>query len=528
MEKYVKPIAGESAIEMKKYLTLDEEHVQKILDIKLKVFNREITPEQAKKLVNETFDHITAEEFAYGEQQLYDAGITDEIMVEGMDDILDVFKDVLETRKLDLPAGHPVQTYADEAAALQKLILKIELKLKAKFIKNEWLELYEQLKQINIHFSRKQHQLFSALERKGFDRPSKIMWTFDDRVRDAIKDAYELLLADKDQLFLEAQPRVIYLVRDILAKESDILYPTSLKLLSDEEFVSMRISDDEIGYCLIDNPPPYKGSGRSGPGTKSGISESKEDKLYKDLMAVFEKHGLSNDKLNNNALLDVATGRLSLEQINLIYKHMQVDLSYVDENDEVRFYTDTTHRVFPRSAGVIGRKVQNCHPRESLDKVEGIINAFRKGEQNMAEFWLDKGDKFIYITFTAVRDEKGNYRGTLESMQEVSHIRSLKGSNRLISWTNSGSSKPAKESSGQNTANKYGLTSDTLISGLLEQYPLLKNFMLELSPEYERLNDPAVFNSMKDVATLEIVSKVGGFKTEELIKKIISFIDNKS
>ncbi len=240
-------------------------------------------------------------------------------------------------------------------------------------------------------------------------------------------------------------------------------------------------------------------------------------------MFVFEKHGISNKSMSND-LLDVTTGRLTLEQINLIYQHMQVDLSFVDENDEVRFYTDTTHRVFPRSAGVIGRKVQNCHPRESLDKVEGVINAFRNGEQDKAEFWLDKGDKFRYITFVAIRDKKGNYRGTLESMQEVSHIRSLSGSNRLLSWN-----EPfAKKSSEQNADNKYGITSSTLIAGLIEKHPSLKEFMLKLSPEYERLNDPSVFNSMKEVATLEIVSQVGGFKVENLIEKIVSFIDNKS
>ncbi|HAH56566.1 MAG TPA: histidine kinase, partial [Bacteroidales bacterium] len=185
MKSYKNPVTGDSDIEMKKHLTLDDERIQKMLDIKLKVFNKELTPGQARILVNETFDQISAEEFAYGEQHLYNAGITDEIMAEGMDDIIDVFRDVLTVNKLNLPSGHPIQTYADEAAAIQKVVHQMEAKLKGKFIKNEWLELYAKLSQINTHFSRKQHQLFSALERKGFDRPSKIMWTFDDRVRDA-------------------------------------------------------------------------------------------------------------------------------------------------------------------------------------------------------------------------------------------------------------------------------------------------------------------------------------------------------
>ncbi len=527
MKSHINPITGNSALEMKKHLTLDDERIRKMLDIKLKVFNKEITPEQARQLVNQTFDQISAEEFAYGEQHLYDAGITDEIMAEGMDDIIDVFRDVLTVNKLDLPLGHPIQTYADEAAAIKKVLHQMEVKLKGKFIKNEWLEIYARLSRINTHFSRKQHQLFSALERKGFDRPSKIMWTFDDRVRDAIKDAYELLQADMDQFFVEAQPHVIHLVRDILSKEHDVLYPTSLKLINDAEFVEMRISDDEIGYCLIENPPPYKGSGeKSGTGATKTSAASEND-LVNDLKAVLEKHGISGGSAQD-ALLDVTTGKITLEQINLIYQHMQADLSFVDENDEVRFYTDTKHRIFPRSAGVIGRKVQNCHPRESLHMVEGVINAFRKGEQDTAEFWLDKGDKFIYILFTALRDEQGNYRGTLESMQDVTRIRSLTGSRRLLSWDKPNSSAGEKDASEENEANRHGIEPTTLIASLIEQYPALKDYMVTLSPEFEKLKNPAIFNTMKEIATLEVMSQVGGFKVEEIIKKINSFIDNQS
>lgn len=422
-------------IKMKKYLTIDNERVKKMLDIKLKVFNRELTPDEARKLVNATFDFITAEEFAYGEQHLFNAGITDEIMAEGMDDILDVFKDVLVVGELGLPKGHPIQTYAEEAKALKKLLLVMEQKLKGKFIKNEWLELYSKLSQINTHFSRKQHQLFSALERKGFDRPSKIMWTFDDRVRDAIKDAYELLRTDDDGAFLKAQPNVIHLVRDILQKENDILYPTSIKLLSVADFTEMRRSDDEIGYCLIDNPPAYNSSDKQKNVSLDEKSGESTDNLLNDIKAVFEKYGLAGSRPKDEELA-VAIGKLTLDQINLIYKHMKVDLSYVDENDIVKFYTDTEHRVFPRSAGVIGRMVQNCHPRESVATVEAIIKAFRNGDQDEAEFWIEKNGRFIYIIYNAVRDDQGNFRGVLEMMQDVTHIRSLTGNRKLLSWDN--------------------------------------------------------------------------------------------
>lgn len=526
-------------IEMKKYLNIDNERVQKMLDIKFRVFRKEITPAEARKLVNETFGHVTPEEFAYGEQHLLEFGITDEIMAEGMDDILDVFQDVLVERRLDLPEGHPIRTYADEAAALEKLLLKMERKLKDRFIKNEWLELYEQLGQINTHFSRKQHQLFSALETKGFDRPSKVMWTFDNGVRDAIKSAWDLLVSDQDIAFIQAQPNVFFLVRDILKKERDILYPTALKLLTEEEFAAMRSGDDEIGYCLIEKPPVFRGGVRT-TAPQTGRAES--DSLIDDLRRVMEKHGLGGGA-TENAVLDVATGKLTLEQINLIFKHQKVDLSYVDENDIVKFYTDTKHRVFPRSKGVIGRLVQNCHPRESVYMVEEIIRAFRNGEQDEAEFWLDKGDKFIYIVYNAVRDDQGNFRGVLEMMQDVTHIRSLTGSRRLLTWESKPaeikSTGPEKETepaatksdtveSGAETGGDFKITPGTVVGPLIRRYPFLKEYLISLSPKFSQLNNPVVFNVMGNIASLDMISKRGGFEVDDLIQKINAEIERKA
>ena len=534
-KKYSVSVEGD--LEMKKHLNIniDDDRIKKMLEIKLKVFNQEMTPADARKLVNETFDTVSAEEFAYGEQYLFNAGVTDEIMTEGMDDILDVFKDVFMVDNLNLPKGHPIQTYADEAAALEHLLLKMEQKLKGKFFKNEWLDLYSQLSEINTHFSRKQHQLFSALERKGFDRPSKIMWTFDDRVRDAIKDAYNLLEADKDEEFINAQPQVIHLVRDILDKEREVLYPTSLKLISDDEFAVIRKGDDEIGYCLIENPPAYRSSHLDSLGYKKDDANN----LLSDLKDLLVKHGL-NGSSQKDEVLNVSNGKLTLEQINLIYKHMQIDLSYVDENDIVKFYTDSKHRVFPRSPGVIGREVQNCHPRESLSTVNAIIDAFRKGEQDEAEFWIDRGDKFIYIVFNAVRDDEGNFKGVLEMMQDVTHIRSLKGSRRLLSWENSMSetykekdiktktSKMNSEETVYTTDVQIEISPKTVIGTLISQYPFIKDFLVSLSPNYNNLTNPVVFKTMKNIATLDMVSKVGGFEVDHLIKLIKKEIEDKS
>ncbi|QZT35536.1 PAS domain-containing protein [Halosquirtibacter xylanolyticus] len=492
---------------MKPYLNIDMEKVAKIHELKQRVFHHELNHQEAKELVNKTFDYITPEEFAYTEQNMIHFGISDEKMTNEMDDIIDIFKDVLQTTSTTLPKGHPIQTYINEAKALNDLVDSIEQKLTSKFIKNEWLICYEKLLQINIHFSRKQNQLFSTLETKGFDRPSKIMWTFDNNVRDIIKESYILLKEGKDQEFIKKQPDVIELVRDILQKEQDILFPTALKLINEDEFIKMRISDDEIGYCLISPPPSF---GLPTP----DINQAAPSEFMSDLVKILNKHGMSTTSEESNKEMDVSMGKLTLNQINLIFKHLPIDLSYVDENDIVKFYSDTKHRVFPRSAGVIGREVQNCHPRESVETVEEIIKAFRAGTQNQAEFWLQMGEKFIYIIYNAVRDEDGKFRGVLEMMQDATHIRSLQGSQKLLSWNNQPSTEEKPLTKDQQ------IHKDMIIAPLLKQHPFLKEYLISLSNKYQKLNNPVVFNTMGNIATLEMIASRGGFKTDVLIEKL--------
>ncbi|PID59184.1 histidine kinase [candidate division KSB3 bacterium] len=515
------PKSDAGAPQMKKHLSLDNERIRKMLDIKLKLFRNEITPEEARSIVNDTFDTISAEEFAYGEQHLLDYGINDEAMAENMNTVLEVFQDVLKKNELDLPKGHPIRTYIAETDALKQLLVDMEQQLHAPFVKNKWLAFYEKLRQINIHFSRKQHQLFSLLEQKGFDRPSRIMWTFDNAVRDAIKDARNLLEADDEQAFIEAQPNVIYLVRDILEKELEVLYPASLKLVSDEEFARMRISDDEIGYCLVEQPPAFLPEMPMTP--QQGDETHSSHDLLSDLAAVLAKHGVRGPGTDSD-VLDVSMGKLTLKQINLIFKHLPIDLSYVDEQELVKFYSDTKHRVFPRSAGVIGRKVQNCHPRESVETVEAIIDAFRKGEQDKAEFWIEMNGTFIYIIYTAVREEDGTFRGVLEMMQDATHIRSLTGSRTLLTWDEEfkttlptiETDEPIEEQEQHHAEIHAG----TIIAPLLKKYPYLKDFLISLNPKYGQLNNPVMFKTMGNLASLDMVAQRGGFEVDELVAKL--------
>ena len=511
--------------DMKEHLNIDVAMIEKMTNIKRDYIEGKTDYETTKALIKQNFTKITPAEFAYSEQKIKDLGFDDNTVHDKMNDVLGLFDDIIVREAPDLPEGHPISTYLMENFVIKELIAEMKEEADKKFIKNKWLELYDKLYKFNIHLSRKQHQLFSMLERKGFDRPSRIMWSFDNAVRDSISKARHLLNEDKIDEFMEQQKLVWELTLDIMNKEEEVLYPTSLKMITEEEFRGMRPGDDEIGYCLIDKPEGFY------PETKEEEKVSEENSaensatqnqagFMNDLASLLSKYNMGNEPKKENDVLNVKQGKLTLEQINLIYQHMPVDLSFVDENEIVKFYTDTKHRVFPRSAGVIGRDVKNCHPRESVDTVMAIFDAFRKGEQEEAEFWLETNGRFVYITYTAVRDENGKFRGVLEMMQDITKIRSLTGQRRLLMWENPTKKSESYEQKNEEDKSEYGFDKNSVIGDIIDKYPYIKEFMPTLAPEYTKLLDPVQYMIMSKVATLDMIAERGGFTVPELINKI--------
>jgi DUF438 domain-containing protein len=195
-------------------------------------------------------------------------------------------------------------------------------------------------------------------------------------------------------------------MRDMIYKEEHILFPMAKDLLTDREWGKVRQGEEEIGYAWI----------RPEAGWTANAEEAKEQAVGQE----------SEVKLD--------TGMMTVEQVNMLLKHMPVDISFVDEKDEVRYYSATKDRIFPRSPGVIGRKVQNCHPPKSFGMVQKILDEFRAGRRDKADFWIQMKGRFLLIQYFAVRDEKGAYRGTLEVSQDVTDIRKLEGQKRLLDW----------------------------------------------------------------------------------------------
>ncbi len=369
----------------------------------------------------ELIEDVGPAEIAAMEQALIDEGMPQEEIQRLCDVHVEVFKETLDQIELDaLPTGHPVRTFMDENVALGKVCEALNKLLtglcepaktgRLELVREELTSLLDKLGEVNTHYIRKENQLFPYLEKNGISGPPQVMWGIHDQVRAELKDVRKALgNSDADELAKLGQALTTKVV-DMIYKEDNILYPMSQSVLSEAEWVEIRAGETDIGYALIEPGDEWQPSG--------------------------EGHG-GDDALKRASItsaLPMQTGLLSLEQINLLFTHLPIEVSFTDEKDEVRFFSDTDDRVFPRSSGVIGRKVENCHPPKSMGQVREILNSFRSGKQSKAEFWIELGGKFLHICYFAVRDSDGNFRGTLETIQDATHVRSLTGERRLVEW----------------------------------------------------------------------------------------------
>lgn len=545
---------------LKQELNINNERYQIIVSVKEQYLDGILTVEEGNKILREKLGTCTPDEFAFAEQSL--KGVyKDEEILDRMDDLLVLFDGVLVRAENTYPVNHPLWVYIEEINAMEKVLLEADELLKQEnFIKNPWLGIFDSLNQWRRHLSRKQNQLYPVLEDHGFDRPTRIMWTFDDSVRDAISRSFGYLRDDQTEDFLATMPDTIDKIRDLYSKELEVLLPTAIKILSDAEFVRMSKGDHEIGFAIIAPPPLYTVDGVTGD-EPTYATTAAAAQANANAGAVAANAGMPNEFLQDLAqllgkytggsvgggapldpkttVLDVATGKLTLDQINLLFKHMPVDLSYVDENELVKFYSDTKHRIFPRSANVIGREVKNCHPAKSVHVVEEIIEKFRSGEQSQAEFWINKPEVFIYVLYTAIRDEDGNFKGVLEMMQDCTHIRSLEGSRTLLTWdgdtfvgessktTDTAASEQTEETSNDTEQKgEFKITSSTTLSELIKHSPDIVDYLITINPKFEMLKSPMV-KVMSKVASLKMISERGDLNLNTLIKDVDAFINKR-
>lgn len=511
---------------MKGYLPpMDPEKLKALFEIENAFKAGQLSADEARLQIKERVGKVSAYHVAYIEQTMTEE-TSDECIREDVHAVINMLGDQIDNTMPNLPADHPIMHYLKENEEMKRLLLAVEDLVQYPMIKNQWLELYDKISQYPIHYKRKQNQLYPMLERKGFTRPTTTMWTFDDMVRDEIREAERLLREDQEDAFIKQQERVLLYARDLMEKEEFILYPTSMALISEEEFEDMKSGDQEIGFAFFE--VEHKTTEN-----KVETQPKEQNNFANDLQALLTKYGYS---AGGGDKLDVTTGKLTLEQVNLIYKHLPIDISFVDENELVCFYSDTDHRIFPRSKNVIGREVMNCHPRKSAHIVREVIDKLRSGEQDKAEFWINKPGLFIYIIYVAVRDKDGNFRGVLEMMQDCTHIRALEGSQTLLTWSNGDTSATAEQSHDTQTTPAENdedeeaaepvteITSQTRLKDLLKQYPTLKKRLPELDPKFKMLNTP-LGKIMMGKANVQMMSERSGIPLDKLIEGIKKLIN---
>ena len=378
-----------------------------------------------KQRFSELVKGVQATEIAKMEQALMDEGLPAEEIKRLCHVHVEIFKEALEEQdRPEPPVGHPIHTFMKENRASEKIMSEISMLLgrighppkPETFTENNQAlkSLIDRLCEIDTHYTRKENQLFPMLEAHHFTGPSQVMWSIHDDIRASLKQAREAFAKSDPEGTIAPLREAIQAIRDMIYKEEHILYPASLDMLSDPEWVKVKEGEADIGFAWV----------VPDSGWPENIIPQPEEVPPEPEAVLQDVAGA----------LGLDTGQMTLEQINLMLTHLPVDLTFVDENDRVAYYSEGPERIFPRSPAIIGREVRNCHPPKSVHLVNQILDAFKSGSRDTAEFWIELGGKFIYIRYFAVRDTSGYYRGCLEVSQNLTHIRKLEGQQRLLDW----------------------------------------------------------------------------------------------
>jgi len=287
--------------------------------------------------------------------------------------------------------------------AIKTLIKQINKNIESKII-NKLIEEFTEIQKFTDIYIIKENILFPVIEKhlKKY-RCVKIMWSFHDDIRNNLKTLLDLLKKEDIDMsiFNRVSAEIFFNMLAIKFRDDKILFPIIEKIIPQQQFEIMLKESADFNFPFV--------------------------------KPRFDKIEIQKAKMTDN-IVELPTGTLSPEQIALIFNHLPVDITYVDENNKVKYFSQPKSRIFPRTIAVIGRDVKNCHPPESVHIVEKIVEKFKSGEKDEAVFWFTFKDKFLVIKYFAVRDDENNYRGVLEVSQEVNDIKDMKGQNRLLDW----------------------------------------------------------------------------------------------
>ena len=382
-----------------------------------------VAPEAVRNRMIELMSKIPYGEVVEVEQELISEGLPEQevlrlcdIHTEALDGMIDL------TGMKIVPPGHPVDTFRQENRALEKVCHDLEEifgktgklfgELGAQEYTNRIKALFNSLMDVDKHYRRKENLLFPNLEKYGITGPPKVMWGKHDETRDLLKNAIRSLDLPADTPDMMATKTEIHLkpalkaITDMIMKEEEILFPMTLDKLNESDWFSIYNQTNEIGYCLYDPKVTWK---------PQGIREDKE-------------------KTSDSAHIQLPSGRFTADELMAVLNTLPVDITFVDRDDKVKYFSQGKERIFDRNRAILGRDVRMCHPPASVHVVEQILSDFKSGKADSAPFWIQMKGKFIHIEYFALRNEKGEYLGTLEMSQDLTEKRALAGDQRLLSY----------------------------------------------------------------------------------------------
>ena len=392
-----------------------EKRKQAIKDT-LRLLHEGKSVEEVQGIFRNAFDGVEASEISAAEQALINEGLPVAEVQRLCDVHSAVFKGSIE--EIHAPSdvsripGHPAHTIKAENAAItahmnERIRPLLSRVAEGKLAAQSLLPEIGALLAIDLHYSRKENLLFPYLEQHGITAPPKVMWGVDDEIRALLKDSAKLAAQGSDQTAAKLTEGLTR-VEEMIFKEENILIPMLIDTLSAEEWSAVAAESGEIGYCMIETPPVWRA--KAAPATEAPAPVAPV-----------------------NGSVQLPTGFFSVPELSRLLDTLPIDITFVGADDTVRYFSQGSERVFPRTKAIIGRNVKNCHPPASVHIVEGIIADFKSGKKDHEDFWIKLGDKFVYIRYFAVRDEAGSYLGVLEVTQDIKPIQAIEGEKRLVS-----------------------------------------------------------------------------------------------
>jgi PAS domain S-box-containing protein len=395
---------------------------KKLLKELIKQLHAGLSPEEARERFKEILGDASPLEIAKVEQELVEEGMPREELRSLCDVHLALFKDSLETGVDLAPAGHPINILMEEHKAVLEFANELrsaagELEKAEGFnaVKEEIKHLdhiAKHLKESESHYLREENVLFPYLEKHGITEPPAIMWTEHNQIREMKKGVYELLETHEElgfQGFREKLGEVSLDLAEMLSnhfyKENNVLFPAAMKVITGNEWKDVRQQFDELGYCSFTPEEATVAIGESEVKTIGGEVEG---------------------------MIDFETGSFSVEELESLLDSLPVDITFVDKDDAVRYFSQSKDRIFVRTKAVIGREVQQCHPQKSLHVVNKIVEDFKAGKRDVADFWINLNDRLVYIRYFPVRNKSGEYLGVLEVTQDITDIQKITGQKRLL------------------------------------------------------------------------------------------------